>query len=126
MLDAVDRSGQLAELCGSRGVDLLVQFGSSIGSDAPQDIDLAVAFTPGEPGDLFGFIDALNELLPGDHLDVMDLDRADPVARHRALTASRVRYASTPAAFHERQIFAINHYIETKWLRDLLLRSLAS
>lgn len=61
-------------------------------------------------------------LVPGDHLD----DRADPVGRYAAMTGGRALFARTPADFWERQIFAINHYIETRPLRDAVMRSLAS
>ncbi len=124
-LEAAQASGALGELCENHQVDLLVLFGSVLTSSTPGDIDLAVAFRPDSPADLLGFLDALADVAPGDHLDVMNLGIAGPVAQHRALTNCRVLFAATPAAFHERQIFAINHYIETKPLRDALLRSLA-
>lgn len=123
-LDSAVASGVLATLCQEQRVDLLVLFGSAVSSPDPGDIDLAVAFVPGEPHDLLGFLDALARMVPGDHLDVMDLGAAGPVAMRRALTECRVLYATTPGAFFERQIFAINHYIETQRLRDALLDSL--
>lgn len=107
-------------------MDLLVLFGSALKADAPEDIDLGVAFAHGSKGDPLDFLNALAEVVPGDHFDVMDLDRAGPVARHRALTRCRLLFASAPAAFHERQIFAINHYIETKPLREALLNRLST
>lgn len=66
------------------------------------------------------------ELVPGDHLDLMNLADAGPVAYHRALTHCRVLYSASSAAFAEREIFAITHYLETQPLRDLLLERLAS
>ncbi|MGB3954144.1 MAG: hypothetical protein WBL05_02475 [Brooklawnia sp.] len=125
-LNAAVESGALESLCRERSVDLLVLFGSALEAIAPGDIDLGVAFTHGSDGDLLTFLDALAQVVPGDHFDVMDLDRAGPVARHRALTRCRVLFASTPAAFYERQIFAINHYIETRPLREALVRKLSS
>lgn len=123
-LDSAVGSGVLPTLCQEQRIDLLVLFGSAVNSTDPCDIDLAVAFIPGEPHDFLRFLDALAGIVPGDHVDVMDLDAAGPVARRRALTDCRVLYATTPAAFFERQIFAINHYIETQPLRDALLDSL--
>ena len=125
-LEAAVASRVLDQLCRDHRVELLVQFGSSVRAEDPGDIDLAVAFEHDSEADLLVFMDALADLLPGDHLDVMDLDHAGPVARHRALTDCRVIFARIPAAFFERQIFAINHYIETQPLRDALLRILAS
>ena len=123
-LRAAEASGALARTCAQQGVDVLVHFGSSVAGDHPGDIDLAVGFIPGRPGDLLATIDALAELVPGDHLDVMDLDRAGPVAMHRAMTGGRLLYESGPSRFAERQIFAINHYIDTEPFRRLLAESL--
>lgn len=124
LLESAVSSGALASLCREHQVDLLVLFGSAVHASDPGDIDLAVAFAPGEPHDLLSFLDALAALVPGDHVDVMDLAVAGPVAMRRALVDCLVLYATTPAAFFERQIFAINHYIETQPLRDALLESL--
>ncbi|WP_448073694.1 hypothetical protein [Georgenia yuyongxinii] len=55
----------------------------------------------------------------------MALASAGPVAMHRALTTGEVLYTADPQVFAERQIFAIDHYIETAPLRRALLRSLA-
>lgn len=125
-LNAVAAEGALERLCHSFGVDLLVMFGSAVDSSDPGDIDIAVAFSHSSARDLIGFIDALNELVPGNHLDVMDLDSAGPVASQRALTRCKVLFAKTPKDFFERQIFAINYYIETKPLREAILKSLAA
>lgn len=126
-LEAAVESGALAELCRNHSVELLVLFGSaasSQGSASARDVDLALAFRPGEEGDLLGVIDALGTLAGSDALDVMDLDSAGPVAMHRALTGGRALYAESPQALTERQIFAINHYIETAPLRRAVLESL--
>lgn len=58
---------------------------------APADVDVAVGFDPRAVGDIRGVIEALASLslVPGDHLDVMDLDRAGPVARVEALIKGR-------------------------------------
>lgn len=123
-LQSAASSGALAALCRKHRVDLLVLFGSAVHSPDPGDIDLAVAFVPGEPHDFLQFLDALAVLVPGDHLDLMDLAAAGPVAMRRALVDCQVLYATTPAAFFERQIYAVNHYIETQPMRDALLESL--
>ena len=119
------RSGRLAQVCHAHGVDLLVLFGSALTRSDPGDIDLAMAFKPGDRGDLLGFIDDLAEFVPGDHLDIMDLDRAGPVALHRALVAPEVLYSTSKSIFAERQIFAIVNYFDTAHLREGLLESLA-
>lgn len=127
-LESARDSGALADLCRRHDVELLVLFGSAAtrphGHPAPQDLDLALAFRRGERGHLLAVIDDLAEIADGDVLDVMDLASADPVAMQRALTTGTVLYAEHPQAFTERQIFAINHYIETEPLRRALLESL--
>lgn len=123
-LEDVLDSGELSEVCRKHHVDLLVLFGSSLNQPDPGDIDLGVAFKPDAKHFFLEFVDELAGLVPGDHLDVMSLDSAGPVAMQRALVAPRVLYAATPRAFYDRQTFAINHYIDTQHLRDALLRSL--
>ncbi|WP_226344141.1 hypothetical protein [Agilicoccus flavus] len=122
-LVAAAASGELERLCHREGVDLVVQFGSSVDSRAPGDVDVAVGLTP--RADLIAVVNALADLVPGDHLDVMDLDRAGPVARHRALVGGRVLFAATPAAFFERELWAMREYMDTAPLRRALLEHLA-
>lgn len=127
-LEAARDSGALTELCRRHEIDLLVLFGSAVargaGGREPGDIDLAIDFDPGADVDLLAVIDDLADLVGGDDLDVMDLAYAGPVAMHRALTSGEVLYAADPHLFAERQIFAINHYIETAPLRQAVLESL--
>lgn len=118
--------GSLERLCDRYGLDLVVLFGSAVDSDDPGDIDLALAFGKDSGKDFLATLTDLQALVPGDHLDVMNLDVAEPVARYEAMTHGQPLFARTGADFWERQIFAINHYIETQPLRDALLRSLAS
>lgn len=123
-LGQAEASGALETLCRRRRVDLLVLFGSALTSQAPGDVDLAVAFEPGFSRNLLDFADELADLVPGDHLDIMPLDSAGPVAGQRALTRGRVLFATSPRAFFDRQTFFINHYIDTQPMRDALLESL--
>lgn len=90
----------------------------------PRDLDVAILFRPGTPGDLLAFLDELAELLRGDCIDVMDLAAAGPVPTHRALVTGELIYEAEPHLFAERQVFAVNHYIETAPLRRALLESL--
>lgn len=123
-LEQAESSGALEAVCRRNRVDLLVLFGSSLTSTTPGDVDVAVAFEHGFGTNLLQFIDELADLVPGDHLDVMPLDSAGPVAGQRALTQCRVLFATTPRAFFDRQTFFINHYIDTQPMRDALLESL--
>lgn len=123
-LEEVRASGELASLCERHGIELLMHFGSSLSRGEPRDVDVAVGFAAGA-GDLRGVVEALAALIPGDHLDVMDLDRAGAVARQRALVGGRVLYSSSPAAFSERELWAVREYMETAPRRRALLQELA-
>ncbi|MDO5629017.1 MAG: hypothetical protein Q4G43_11910 [Mobilicoccus sp.] len=112
-------SGALAQTCRRFDVEIVTLFGSAVSSAAPRDIDIAIGFAPGSPRDILGVIDAVNGLVPGDHLDVMDLDRAGPVAQKAAMFTSRVLFAAHPSVTTEREIRAYMTYEDTRWLRDL-------
>ncbi len=118
-------SGDLARIADAYAIDLIMLFGSAMSGTRPRDLDLAVGFRYGEPRDFLATVNALEELIPGDHLDIMDLDRAGPVARERALRSGRVLYQRNPAAFFEREIGAVKEYMETRHLREAQLAELA-
>lgn len=125
-LDCVARSGELATMCAGFGVEIVTLFGSAADAGAvPGDVDVAIGFTVGAPRDLLGAVDALAELVPGDHLDVMDLDRAGPVAQKAAMSG-RVLYEAHPSVTTEREIRAFMAYEDTRWLRDLQTEALRS
>ncbi|RPF28966.1 hypothetical protein EDD32_3517 [Georgenia muralis] len=126
-LRAAKDSGALTELCRRRSIELAVLFGSSVARAPvrePRDVDLALSFRRSGAGDLLTAIEDLAELVGGDDLDVMDLASAGPVALHRVFTTGELLYQAHPHLFAERQIFAINHYIETAPLRRSVLESL--
>lgn len=122
---AAASTGSLAELCQSHHVELLVLFGSAVTNPSPRDIDLALAFEADAPRDLLATIDALGRTFRTDHLDIMDLDRAGPVARQRALTKGEILFTATPKAFSERQLRAMVEFMDTAWLRELQREVLA-
>lgn len=115
------RDGRLVALCHEQGLELLVLFGSAVSDEEPGDVDLAVAWCAAHQRDLLGVVVALMELV-GDSVDVMDLDRAGPVARQRALTRGEVLVELTPHAFAERQIHAMREFLDTQRFRDQQLR----
>src|SRR5690625_1335530 len=116
--------GRLEEVCRAHGVELLVLFGSAVTEDDPGDIDLALAWSRDQRSDLVAFVVSLMEIV-GDSIDVMDLDRAGPVARQRALTRGEVLVELNPHAFAERQMHAIREFIETEPFRRLDLELMA-
>lgn len=123
-LEASVASGELAALCERLGVEIVTLFGSALTSPEPGDVDVAVGFVPGAERDLLGVVNALGELVPGDHLDVMDLDRAGPVAQKAAMVGARVLYEAHRSVSTEREIRAFMTYEDTRWLRDLQTETL--
>lgn len=121
--------GRLEELCASTGIELLVLFGSAVSEADPGDaelgdVDIAVAFADPLDRDFLAAVTALIDLL-GDAVDVLDLDRAGPVARQRALTQGEVLLELRPGAFATRQMTAIREFIETEPFRWLDLELMA-
>lgn len=113
--------GELTSLCRAYGVELLVAFGSATRTDTtPRDLDVAVRFSRPRP-DLLGFLDALGTLAETMALDLMDLGRAGPVARERALTNGIPLVELVPGMFAREQMHAITERMDTDWLRRLEL-----
>lgn len=116
-------SGELDDFCDEHAIALLVAHGSAADAeraDAAADLDLAVRFRPGHDVDLLGVYDALLEWLDVERLDILDLSRADVVARQRTLVGSVVPlYEAERGGYAEEQIAAQLEYMDTAWLRRL-------
>lgn len=123
--DLADR-GELDHFCEERGIRLLVAFGSVADRQRaePGDLDLAVLIEDGVP--LVAVVNAFTSLLGTDAVDVVDVRRADPVLRHRALVGAVVPlYECERGLFAEEQIAAMLTYMDTAWLRRLDLETMA-
>ena len=125
-LEEVTATGELAEVCRAQNVEILALFGSAVDRDDPEDVDLAVGFVHGVPHDFLAVVNALADLVPGDHLDLLDLDRADPVAQRAATDRWRVLYETAPTVHAERELKAYSLFEDTRWLRRLQQESLTS
>jgi len=113
-------AGVLASLCLRYGVRLLVVFGSVLDeSRKARDLDIAVAIRHGVAADVLGLIDALARVSGTEAIDLMDLRRAGPVARERALVGTLPLFESDPGTFANAQMAAMLERIETDWLRRL-------
>lgn len=113
---------ELAALCQRRRIALLVLFGSALRPDAdPSDIDLALLFRDGAPGDLLSVLDDLYGLTGYEGFDLMDLRHAGPVAREHAFVGGTTLYQAEDGLFARRQSAAIMERIETDRLRRLQL-----
>jgi hypothetical protein len=120
--------GRLYELCGRLGVRVLGAFGSAVsdpdgGREAvePSDLDIAVGFR-GRPNEL-DLIDGLIALTGYDRIDLVDVDRANPVIRAEALTGIPL-YQDAPMVSAIEQMAAIAERFDTEWLRQLDVRTL--
>lgn len=123
---AAEASGDLAALCARLRVELLVLFGSAAREDADaSDVDLAVGFEHGETADLLGLLDGLYQLTGYEDFDLLDLDRAGPVARERALVGIRLLHQSREGAFANRQIAAMMERMDTDEMRRVELELMA-
>jgi predicted nucleotidyltransferase len=118
--------GTLSGVCRDNGVTLLVAFGSTVNPDwpaAPRDLDLAVVLK--DRRSLLEVLDAFVTHLGLEQIDVMDLGRANEVARFNALARGELLFEATRGAFAEAQIAAVVRYADTQWLRDVELAALA-
>lgn len=122
---AVD--GRLDELCERHGVRIMCAFGSAAQPDVshPRDLDIAIAFEPGGEGDVLALWNDLYELSGPVELDLMDLDRARPVARANGLVGVPL-YERRPGELAREQTAAILERMDTAWLRGMDLALLAS
>ena len=126
-LRRLSADGRLATLCDAHGVELLVAHGSALrtsGAGAPDDLDIAVLTTDGT--DVLEFLHALSLQLGSDDVDLMDLRRAGPLARARALgPGCDVLHEAPPGTFATAQMYALTSEMDTRFLRDLDLHLLA-
>lgn len=120
-------TGELDRLCARHGIRLLVAFGSAVREeDGPaHDLDVAVAFEPDASPDVVALMDDLSEVAGSGAVDLMDLGRAGPVARERALVATVPLFESEPGAFARAQMAAMLERMDTDWLRRLDLESMS-
>lgn len=117
---------ELERICARHGVRVMTAFGSAArGNPDARDLDLAVAFEPGHRRDVLALLAELVDLAGADAIDLMELDRAGPVARERALVATMPLFESEPGALARLQMAAMLERMDTDWLRRLDLDLLA-
>lgn len=122
-------TGDLTHLCEAHGLGLLVAFGSAVHADrvdAARDLDLAVSWADGSARDLFGLVGDLVEAVGFDAIDIMDLDRAGPVAVEQALVGTMPLYEAEHGLLAALRDRAIKLRMDTEWLRRLDLALMAS
>lgn len=125
VLRAAAEDGRLDALCERHQVRVLTVFGSAARGEATaRDLDVAVLFEPGRPGDALGLVNELIDLTSSDDIDLMDLGRAGPVARERGLVGCLALYESESGAFAAVQVAAITARMDTQWLREMDLETM--
>ena len=125
-LRAATNTGELDVLCARHGVRIMSVFGSTAaGAENPRDLDVAVGFAPGAQVDVLGLVEDLVALTGTEAVDLLVLDRADPVAKERALVGAIPLYQSEPCAYANAQMAAMLERMETDWLRRLDLEAMA-
>ncbi|MGH3898823.1 MAG: nucleotidyltransferase family protein [Pseudonocardiaceae bacterium] len=121
---AVD--GRLEALAKVHGLSLVVLFGSaSRGQHDARDLDVAVGSRARNGLDVVTMICVLMELVDSDHIDLLDLDRAGPVARQHALVPGEPLYEYRPGEFARQQMRASGQRLGTEWMRRLDLALMA-
>ncbi|MDQ2788310.1 MAG: nucleotidyltransferase domain-containing protein [Actinomycetota bacterium] len=121
---AVD--GRLEALADLHALSLVVMFGSaSRGQPDARDLDIAVGARARTGPDVLAVICALMDLVDSDRVDLLDLDRAGPVARQHALVPGEPLYEYRPGEFARQQMRATGQRLGTEWMRRLDLALMA-
>ena len=124
-LRRAEASGELAVLAEGLSVGLVVAFGSAArGDSTARDLDIAVASRSGDL-DPTVVVLALMDLTGTDDVDLLDLDRAGPVARQHALVPGEPLYEFLPGEFARQQMRASGERLSTEWMRRLDLALMA-
>lgn len=125
-LQAAAADGRLGDVCERFGVLVLGAQGSAVEGGRPaRDLDLAARTRSGPLDDWLDLAEALAELCGGAEVDLMDLERASPVARTQGLSGIPL-YEDRAGRFATEAIAALSERLDTAWLRRLERQLLAS
>jgi predicted nucleotidyltransferase len=118
-------NGELDAFVERNNLRLVTLFGSA-SRDEPtaHDVDIAVSARSGERLDILDVVNDLLALTGSDDIDVLDLDRAGPVARQHALFGEPL-YESEPGLYAREQDRASMERMDTEWFRMLNLKLMA-
>ena len=123
-LEDAAASGDLDAFAERHGVRVMSVFGSALlPTGEPADLDVALGFEPDAHPDVLAVLQDL-VVLCGREVDLMDLRRAGPVAKERALVGSLPLYESEAGAFASAQMAAMTERMETDWMRRRALEEL--
>lgn len=109
----LDAPPGLADLARRYGIELLLQFGSTVKGavHSRSDLDLAALFESGPPNlsDRAEVVHGLQGLFPEREVDFVVLNRADPLLLKQVLEGCRLLFGS-PQRFAELKIYAFKRY----------------
>ncbi|WP_373498283.1 nucleotidyltransferase domain-containing protein [Desulfococcus sp.] len=113
----------LESLCSEHGVRLLVAFGSRVtGSPPPtaeSDLDLALLLSAGHAeGMEVALITRIPDFFPAVEVDLVILNRADPLLRHEIMRESVLLYGDLDA-YGAYQVFSWRDLMDSRDLIDL-------
>ncbi len=118
---ALDRV-RLDEVCTRLGVRMLVLFGSrATGSPPPHpesDVDLAISLVAGHRHDFWDCHAVLSDLFPGESLDLVVLNDADPLFRWEIMSDGVLLWGD-PDDYLELRAFAYRDFVDSADLRAL-------
>jgi uncharacterized protein YutE (UPF0331/DUF86 family)/predicted nucleotidyltransferase len=113
----------LACVCRQQAVCLLVAFGSAVRElrGSARDLDLSVWMTTANsaPLTLVRLEVALRPLFPGEHLDLVLLNRASPLLQFQVARHGAVLFEAAPGVFHAFQVLASKRHADVAHLRRL-------
>jgi len=113
----------LACVCRRQAVCLLVAFGSTVRElrSADSDLDLAVwmAAADSTPQTLVRLEVSLRPLFPGEHVDLVLLNRASPLLQFQVALHGAVLFEAVPGAFHAFRVLASKRHADEAHLRSL-------
>ena len=112
----------LARCCCSQGVRLLVAFGSAVRHTRRPDSDLDLAAwleaRRVTPTDLIPLEAQLCPLFPGEHIDLVNLNRASPLLQFQVARHGDPLSEAEPGTFRAFQALASQRYADTAHLRS--------
>ena len=115
--------GRLDAVSTELGVRVLGVFGSAVDPRSdPNDLDISVWFETDSHA--LELLDRLVEITGTDRIDLLDLGRAEPVARARGLTGIGL-FEAEPGQWATTQMAALAQERDTEHLRELDRQALA-
>lgn len=109
---------RLSPICGDKGLQLILLFGSVVTGKVNKKSDIDLAFLFDKPVDILALTNSVIRLLHTDNVDVVDLRRASPLLKFSAVKSGMLLYEREPGMYNEFYSLAFRMYVDTRKLRD--------